>query len=756
MIPTSDPLIQESETEGSLVEVHHVNKLVRRKTNILHDISLIVKPNEFVVIVGQSGGGKTTLVDAIAGFRPATNGSVLVDDIDVYRNVNSMRDKIGYVPQRDIIHMELTVYQALDFSARLRLPRGTSKLERKTRINEVLDELGLDNQRNMRISELSGGQQKRVSIGVELLTRPRLFFMDEPTSGLDPGNETAFMHLMRRLADQGRTIIMVTHTTKNVMLADKVVFMDTGGYLAWFGPPTEALAYFSQFQPEHMNLQQFDDIYAILDDPGLGYPEEWANRYHASPAYQKYIVEPLRSRHEEIVDQKIQPSRKGQEKPQLGSQPRPKKNRSVKVRRISSLRQFIVLSERNLTILTRDRSSLILMLLIAPLVGSLDYIIAFILGNNLFDYTAGNAINAGVSLFLMSLYALMVGAMSQMREIVKEANIYKRERLVNLRIFPYVASKVWVALLLAFYHALAFTLLHYAAFKMPGTMLDFLEVYVTMVLSVMTGMMLGLIGSAISNNPGVTPLITICLIVPMLVFSGGLAPIPEAMSAWDTSRWSFQALIGITAQGSDVARDPCWQLPKKTRDLMTLEDKSYYQCPCLGLNLFDQKSCNFPGLGIYYTSAISEPAPEAPPALPAAPPEPVLPSAPSQLQDTSNQVAVVQYLDSLNKYQDDVAKIQNNYRTQIGIYQAMANIYQSQMIRYQEDLAKYTVARVTAVSSGEALIDSVKVSVDFGWVNKSNPNIYFPWLFRTWFAQVILVAAYFSIILVLVKLKDVH
>jgi len=187
-----------------------------------------------------------------------------------------------------------------------------------------------------------------------------------------------------------------------------------------------------------------------------------------------------------------------------------------------------------------------------------------------------------------------------------------------------------------------------------------------------------------------------------------------------------------------------------------LEDKSYYQCPCLGLNLFDQKSCNFPGLGIYYTSAISEPAPEAPPALPAAPPEPVLPSAPSQLQDTSNQVAVVQYLDSLNKYQDDVAKIQNNYRTQIGIYQAMANIYQSQMIRYQEDLAKYTVARVTAVSSGEALIDSVKVSVDFGWVNKSNPNIYFPWLFRTWFAQVILVAAYFSIILVLVKLKDVH
>ena len=137
-----DHLIHESETQGSLVEVLHVNKLVRRKLSILHDVSLIVKPNEFVVVVGQSGGGKTTLVDAIAGFRPATNGKVFVDGIDVYRNVNSMRDKIGYVPQRDIIHMELTVYQALDYSARLRLPRGTKKLARKARINEVLDERG--------------------------------------------------------------------------------------------------------------------------------------------------------------------------------------------------------------------------------------------------------------------------------------------------------------------------------------------------------------------------------------------------------------------------------------------------------------------------------------------------------------------------------------------------------------------------------------------------------------------------------------
>jgi ABC transport system ATP-binding/permease protein len=746
----SDHLIRESETEGSLVEVLQISKSVRRKLTILHDLSLIIKPNEFVVVVGQSGGGKTTLVDAIAGFRKATNGKVFVDGVDVYHNVNSMRDKIGYVPQRDIIHMELTVYQALDFSARLRLPRGTRKLARQARINEVLDELGLENQRNIRISELSGGQQKRVSIGVELLTRPRLFFLDEPTSGLDPGNETGFMHLMRRLADQGRTIIMVTHTTKNVMLADKVVFMDSGGYLAWFGPPQEALAYFGQYQPENKTLVQFDNIYEILGDPSLGTASNWADRFQASTAYQKYIVEPLRPRQEQLTDPK------NQKQVVVGGQSAKKATRPVKPHRISSLYQFVVLSQRNLAILARDRSSLILMLLIAPLVGSVDFIVAPILGKNTFDYATGNAIYANVSLFLLSLYALMVGGMSQMREIVKEASIYRRERLVNLRIIPYVASKVWVGLLLAFYHAAAFTLIHYAAFKMPGGLLEFGEIYITLVLSVMTGMMLGLLASAISNNPGVTPLVMICLIVPMLVFSGGLAPIPDYMSAWSTARWSLQALSGISGLGSDVARDSCWQVPQNIRDAMTLEDKSYFKCPCMGLNMFDQNSCNFPGLGAYDVPEILQPAPQPPPALPDAPPQPVLPAPPGVLQDTSNQVQVVQYLNSLKEYQEDVTTIQNDYQTQMDIYEATANIYQSQMIQYQEDLANYTVARVTAVSAGEALIDGVAVQSEWAWVNKRDPNVYFPWVFRTWIAELILVVAYFTVCMILVKSKDVH
>ena len=467
-------------------------------------------------------------------------------------------------------------------------------------------------------------------------------------------------------------------------------------------------------------------------------------------------MEPLRFRQMQLENQKTPLAAQKQTKQVEISQSKAHKKRIAKIRRISSFRQFIILSARNLTILGRDRTSLILMLLIAPVVGSVDFIIAPIVGKTPFDYVNGNAAYANVSLFFLCVYTLMVGSMSQMREIVKEASIYRRERLVNLRIFPYVASKVWVGLLLAFYHAAAFTLIHYAAFKMPGGLLEFGEIYVTLVLAVMTGMMVGLIASAISNNPGVTPLVLICLVTPMFLLSGGLAPTPVYLSGWSTAHWALQGLLGISGLGSDVARDQCWQMDKSLRDAMTLEDKAYFQCPCLGLNIFNQNSCNFPGLGAFYVPQISESAPQSPPALPAAPPEPALPAPPDPVQDTSNQVQVVQYLNALKKYQQDVGKIQASYRTQMDIYQGSAIVYQNLVVQYQEDLARYNVARVTAVSAGEGLINGIASQSKWAWVNKRDPLVYYPWVINTWIAEVILVVAYFSIILLLVRLKDVH
>lgn len=742
LVMGEDQFTRYDEAEGVRVEAMHLNKWVRKNLNLLQDISLVFQPREFIVIVGQSGGGKSTLLDAIAGYRPATHGRVLVNDLDIYQNFDAIRNEIGYVPQRDIIHMELTVYQALDYAAQLRMPRDTSAEERHKRIMEVLDDLDLVHRKDVQVSSLSGGQQKRVSIGVELLTRPGLFFLDEPTSGLDPGTETAFMHLMRRLADQGRTIIMVTHATKNVMLADKVVFLARGGYLAWFGPPDEALAYFDQFRSEQerrIRPMEFDQIYAILDDPKQGKAKDWAERFRASEAFSKYVAGPLA----------------GREKPTPAAAELPVRKAARTGSRISSWQQFLVLSKRNITILTRDRSSLILMLAAAPAVGALDLVLAAVMGKAPFSFVGGDAASGGITLFLLTIYALLVGGMSQMREFVKESEIYKRERLVNLRIVPYVTSKVWVALLLAFWHALAYTLLHYLAFKMPGGAAEFFQIYITLVLAVMTGMMLGLLASAIAPNAASAPLTMIMLIVPLIVLSGALAPVPPAISQVASTRWAFEGLLGIVGVGSDVAADPCWHLDEELRDAMTLDDKAYHQCKCMGVQIFDPQSCNFPGVGDYYVAAIDEQPPAEPTPLPDPPPEPDLPPAPEPPEDKYDQVQMVQYLNALSAYQDTAKAIQENYRNEMDLYQVMADVYKSQMSAYLEDLAIYNILRVSAVRGGEGIIDSVTDKYGWAWVDKDTPEIYRPWLFKVWFSQVEIMIAYFGIILFLIKRKDV-
>jgi ABC-type multidrug transport system ATPase subunit/pSer/pThr/pTyr-binding forkhead associated (FHA) protein len=730
------------ETEGMRVEAYHLNKWVRKDLNLLQDISLVFQPREFIVVVGQSGGGKSTLVDAIAGYRPATQGRVFVNGIDVYQDFDAIRNDIGYVPQKDIIHMELTVYQALDFAAQLRMPKDTSKEERNKRIMEVLNDLDLIHRKDVQISGLSGGQQKRVSIGVELLTCPDLFFLDEPTSGLDPGTETAFMHLIRRLADQGRTIIMVTHATKNVMLADKVVFLARGGYVAWFGPPDEALTYFDQYrseQDQRVRAMEFDQIYAILDDSSKGKPNEWGERFMASYAFAKYIVGPLQSSQLQAGAAQAQPGKK----------------QAQKGARISSVRQFLVLSARNVTILLRDRSSLSLMLAVPVGVGALSIVLSFVMGRNAYSYVGGDPANAGITLFLLSLFALLVGGMSQMREFVKESDIYRRERLVNLRILPYVTSKVWVALLLAFWHALAYTVLQYISFKMPGGPLDFLEVYITLVLAVITGMMLGLLASALSPNAASAPLTLITMLIPLIVLSGALAPVPSNVSQIASTRWAFQSLIGISGMGSDVAADPCWHLDKTLRNSMDLNEKSYFQCKCMGVQIFNQNSCNFPGIPASYTPEINQLPPVEPASLPAQPPQPVIPDAPVAPANKFDQVQMAQYINALVSYQDNVKNIQDNYQNQIDLYQVQADVYKSEITKYQEDLAKYDVARISAVNTAEGNIQGTSASYSWAFVNKKDPKIYFPWLFKTWFAQIEIVAVYFVAILFLIKRKDV-
>ncbi len=233
-------------TQGALRQQHdtirvdavQVNQEVAGGKLLLKNVSFSILPKEFVCIVGGSGAGKSTLLDAISGVRPASHGTVLYNGVDYYGSLDEFRSLIGYVPQDDIVPTQLTVRQALSFAGQLRLPPDARPEDIKARVDDALDLMELTERADLDIHRLSGGQRKRVSIGVELLTDPTLFFLDEPTSGLDPGLETRMMKLMRKVADRGKTVILVTHATQNVTLCDKVIFMAPGGYLAYFGPPT--------------------------------------------------------------------------------------------------------------------------------------------------------------------------------------------------------------------------------------------------------------------------------------------------------------------------------------------------------------------------------------------------------------------------------------------------------------------------------------------------------------------------------------
>jgi ABC transport system ATP-binding/permease protein len=739
-----DQLSHYDETGGLRVEALNLNKWVRKDLNLLKGISLVIQPREFIVVVGQSGGGKSTLVDAIAGYRPATDGRVLVNGIDIYHHFDAIRNEIGFVPQKDIIHTELTVYEALDYAARLRMPADTSSQERHKRIMQVLDDLDLAHRKDVQIAGLSGGQQKRVSIGVELLTRPGLFFLDEPTSGLDPGTETALMQLMRRLADQGRTIVLITHATKNVMLADRVLFLARGGYLAWFGPPEEALRYFDQYRSERdrrTQAMEFDDIYAILDDSGRGTAEEWAERYARSPVYQQYIVGPLAALGHSPDDTAPGPEEKPQ--PTLSSASK----------RVSGLRQFGVLSSRNLKILTRDRVSLFLMLASAPLLASLDIVLALILGRDLYSYATGDMGNVLITLFHPAVVAVMVGALAMMREFVKEAEVYKRERLVNLKVLPYVGSKLWVAGLLALYQAAAYTGIHYLAYEMPGGALEFLMLYVSLLLATLAGMALGLLASAVAPNANAVPLIVILLIIPQVMLGGALIPVPSAASSPTASRWAFEAMVGVTGAGSDLAGDACWALPEEVREQMTLAEKEERGCRCMGLAALDPDSCAFPGLGAFYDPAIDQLEPVPPQPIDGPPTEPALPPRPQSPADTSDAQAVASYVEALDQYQLEVDRIRAEHEMVLAGYEARADEYRTEAEQHQRALAEWTLRRNTAVSRAESVLG--RFYDDFGWafVDKDEPSEFVPRLLTAWGILSGMIVILFSAILFAISRK---
>jgi ABC-type multidrug transport system ATPase subunit len=277
-----DGVIHSVDSSRSLrLEAQNLEKVVRlpggKTRRLLDDVSLVVNPGEFISLLGPSGSGKSTLMDCLNGRRRATGGKVLANGEDFYRHFDSFRQSLGYVPQKDIVHTQLTVYRALYYTARLRLPTDTDPAELQGRIEEVVRLMELGPSRDTLVADLSGGQIKRVSLGAELLAQPSLLYIDEATSGLDAGTEARMMRLFRRLADEGRSIVCITHNVDNVDQCHLISVL-ARGRLVYYGPPGEAPAYF--------NVSRLSGIYDRLGERDVS---EAARAFEDSPFCREYV-----------------------------------------------------------------------------------------------------------------------------------------------------------------------------------------------------------------------------------------------------------------------------------------------------------------------------------------------------------------------------------------------------------------------------------------------------------------------------------
>jgi len=508
------------------LEAHNLVTETQGKRRI-DDLSFAIEPGQFVALVGGSGAGKSTLMRSLLGIEKTTSGVVYLNGEDLQKNFNLYRTQIGYVPQEDIIHRELTVVEVLTYAAQLRLPPDHNLQQS---VEQALVAIQMTHRRHALISDLSGGQRKRVSIGAELLSNPKLFFLDEPTSGLDPGLDKQMMQLLKDLAHQdSRTIILVTHATANITECDRVLFLGLGGKLCYFGTPQAALDFFqvTDFADIYIKLQQAEEI------------DKYVYEFRQSPYYQKYITEQLSSSIKQ--SSKLIP-------------PKPKA--------ISFWQQWLLLTKRSGQLILRDRVNLALALFTAPIGISLITLALknktpFVLENGSDSHT--NQLAFGLALrvlFVFTCSGLWVGFSSSAQEIVKESAIYFRERLVNLGLLAYLGAKVTVLAGLALVQTLLMVLVILIGFKSPQPALISwnLGLFITSFLTLCASFSMGLLISTIVKNSSQASSSLPLLLLPQIIFSGVLFDIGSSASKFVSwlmiSRWSVRAyatLLNVNA-----------------------------------------------------------------------------------------------------------------------------------------------------------------------------------------------------------------
>ena len=497
--------------EQPLIDLRDVSQQVRTGELILHGISLSIGRGELVAIIGGSGTGKTTLLDTMCGLRPPAAGQVHRD---------GEQGRHGYVPQDDIIHLTLPLRRTLGYTAGLRLPAGTTPGQAEQAVTDVLKALELADRADLPVGRLSGGQRKRASIAAELLTRPGVFFLDEPTSGLDPARGAELMRTLRQLASEGTTVVLTTHNPLDAERCDKIAVLAEHGYLAFFGSPEQACAYFG--------AGSISEIYERLAGPDPA--EAWGRRFA------------------EITQAQARPS------------PSPPSaeaaSASGPLRGVGSVRQWLLLTRRNAEILARSRLTLAI-LLGSPVLVLAMFVVLF----------KPHAFGPGVPspgatvmiLFWVAFGGFFFGLTYGLLQICTEFAVLRRERFVGLRAGPYVLAKVAVLLPLLAAVDAAFLVVLRALGRLPGAG-DYGAVFGILLLSSAAALGLGLLISAAVSEPAQATIAMPMVCFPQVLFVGAILPVPvmAVVGRWISyamsNRWAFEGLghsLGVNRLWAD-------------------------------------------------------------------------------------------------------------------------------------------------------------------------------------------------------------
>ncbi|MHA3723376.1 ATP-binding cassette domain-containing protein [Leucobacter sp. HY1910] len=497
------------------LEVRGLGFTVEGGKRLLRDVTFDAGRGTLTAIVGPSGAGKSTFARAVSGLTKPSSGQVTFDGVDVHAQYDRAKSMIGMVPQEDVIHGQLTLLRALRYAARLRLGTGMSASEREGHVQRALAQLDLEAHVNTRISKLSGGQRKRASVALELLTEPAFLILDEPTSGLDPALDRQLMSEFRALADGGRTVLTITHSVACLDVCDQVLVLVPGGAPAFIGSEQGAFAYFG--------TTDWSNIFDLLKDDPQGCAERWLASVEARSLAVAHALKPSQPSQQSLTE----------------TPPAPSTSRPA---------QFLTLMQRQLSLMLADKGYTAFLIALPFVIGLLPLVVPGETGLTRVQQ-AKDAQEPQMILTLLTIGAVFMGISMSIRDLVGERSIYARERAVGLSTSAYLAAKIVVYNLLGLFGAVVIV-------AVSGLLKDAptgdgvlglgarIELTLAIALTISVGVLIGLLLSAlVSSQNQVMPVLIVVLMVQM-VLNGGLIPLVDAgvlnwISMSVPARWSM-------------------------------------------------------------------------------------------------------------------------------------------------------------------------------------------------------------------------